>query len=312
MLSHEHLCSDVKMDGRFALFLTMSCGGAIRARLAFFFALLALSACSGREPRLLVGRILVDGTLGSGADDVSREGLRASLRSSLDTTKCLRFDETAGQAFVRARAVIERVPPTPDGVQTVVLQLTLDPRATGGQSGAIDATVEMQADSVAEQAQLLVDKAVRRGMESLDRQARLTYLATPQVVAELKSADPELKRRAVAILAQRRDHTTLDALVEVLDDNDTSLALQAVGALVALGDPRAVIVLTDLTHRKSPTFVRQIVFAVGAIGGREAEAYLFTVASGHSDPAVQQAAKQALQELQQRSRAAAAANQEAQ
>jgi HEAT repeat protein len=47
-------------------------------------------------------------------------------------------------------------------------------------------------------------------------------------------------------------------------------------------------------------FQREVVFAVGAIGGDDAEAYLDLVASGSDDPLLRASAAQALLELRQK------------
>jgi hypothetical protein len=59
----------------------------------------------------------------------------------------------------------------------------------------------------------------------------------------------------------------------------------------------AVPVLIDLARGRDMGFLQEIVFAVGEIGGPEAEAYLFTVAQGHDQPAIQAAARQALETM---------------
>jgi HEAT repeat protein len=69
-----------------------------------------------------------------------------------------------------------------------------------------------------------------------------------------------------------------------------------VGALAQIGDPRAVGPLIELSRRREGPFVAQMVRAVGDIGGSEAEAYLETIASGHPDPVVAQAAREALRD----------------
>ena len=55
--------------------------------------------------------------------------------------------------------------------------------------------------------------------------------------------------------------------------------------------------LIDLSRGKDVGFLQEIVFALGEIGGSEAEAYLYTVAQGHDQPAIQAAAQQALDTL---------------
>ena len=86
------------------------------------------------------------------------------------------------------------------------------------------------------------------------------------------------------------------------EDEAPTLVLMAIGALVELKDPRAVGPLIEAGRRKNSAYVAQVVYAVAQLGGREAQAYLFTISSGHPDPALREAAKEALQELEKRNK----------
>jgi HEAT repeat protein len=59
----------------------------------------------------------------------------------------------------------------------------------------------------------------------------------------------------------------------------------------------AVPALIELMKDREIGFAQEVVYAIGEIGGSEAEAYLFTVAQGHDQPDVQAAAQQALDTL---------------
>jgi len=58
--------------------------------------------------------------------------------------------------------------------------------------------------------------------------------------------------------------------------------------------------LIDLTERQDPSFVSQVIYVIGAIGGPDAEAFLFTLQNGSPDPQVRLAASEAAQELRKR------------
>src|SRR5216684_3697144 len=88
-----------------------------------------------------------------------------------------------------------------------------------------------------------------------------------------------------------------DAAIRVLSDRKNPAVR---GGLVALHDVQAVPPLIELARGKDPSFLREILFALGAIGGEEAQAYLFTVSQGHDDPDIRHVAEQALHELQSR------------
>ena len=123
------------------------------------------------------------------------------------------------------------------------------------------------------------------------------------LVKDLSSGDTRVREYAVRVLAERKNPAVTSALLERLSASEPEVVRRAIGGLVELRETRAVPALIDLTHGKDPSFVREILFAVGSIGGDEAEAYLYTVAAGHDLPAIQEAAQQALEELQARARA---------
>jgi len=96
--------------------------------------------------------------------------------------------------------------------------------------------------------------------------------------------------------------SAVPALMNMVQNKDEApeLVVKAVGALLAIGDPRAAPAIIDACRHQSPQYVVQMLFALGVLGGRQAQGYLFTVQSGHPDPAVRQAAASALEELERR------------
>ena len=127
-----------------------------------------------------------------------------------------------------------------------------------------------------------------------------------QVIKSLEDPDPRLREYAIQLAGERRLKGAVTPLCDLLAKETGGQAVfKAIGALVSIGDSRAVEPLIALSHQKSPTFVLQVVFAVGAIGGRTAQAYLVTLAGGHPIEEVQRGARDALDEMQRRSGAAA-------
>jgi len=84
-------------------------------------------------------------------------------------------------------------------------------------------------------------------------------------------------------------------------EEDQDVVLRIIGSLVAIGDEAAVKPMIDWTSRKDQRLLLQIIFAVSSLGGRTAEGFLVTLASGHPSEEIQQGAKDALAELQRRS-----------
>ncbi|MGQ0508644.1 MAG: HEAT repeat domain-containing protein [Myxococcaceae bacterium] len=123
-----------------------------------------------------------------------------------------------------------------------------------------------------------------------------------ELIKDLSSPDARVKEFAVRVLADRRNPAVTHALLDRLKSDDVDDVRRAIGGLIELREPKAVPLLIDLTRGKEPAFMREVVYALGAIGGEEAEAYLYTVAEGHDQPAIREAATQALEELKTRAK----------
>jgi hypothetical protein len=118
------------------------------------------------------------------------------------------------------------------------------------------------------------------------------------LVASLKSNDERLQLFAVQRLGERKAQLKNMALIALMDEKTKpELALRAIGALIAIGDPAAAEPMIELARNKDPQFVLQVVFALGSLGGPTAEGYLVTLASGHPVEAVRRGAEDALAEL---------------
>jgi len=89
-------------------------------------------------------------------------------------------------------------------------------------------------------------------------------------------------------------------LLNRLSDENPVVALRAVGALVAIGDRRAVDPLIEMTRKAKPQVTVQILYALATLGGPTAEAYLYTLESGGPDDEVRRAATDALLELRRK------------
>ncbi len=142
---------------------------------------------------------------------------------------------------------------------------------------------------------------------ALEKLAQDTYaLASAEVqtdedlVKALDSRSLAEKHAAIRVLAERKNRAAVAPLLEQLKLDDPDLVRQAIGGLVEIGDPKAVPGLIEASRAKDDVFQREIVFALGSLGGEDAEAYLFTVAQGTENPVLRGSAEQALKELKAR------------
>ena len=68
----------------------------------------------------------------------------------------------------------------------------------------------------------------------------------------------------------RRNRAAIPALVERLKGDDPLEVRRAIGGLVELQAREAVPELIEISRGKDPGFLRELVYALGAIGGDEA------------------------------------------
>jgi hypothetical protein len=126
------------------------------------------------------------------------------------------------------------------------------------------------------------------------------------VIAALVSEDTDVRTEAFRAVGLRHLNGALPKLTELLRSPDHELRDAAIGALVELGDRRAVKPLVDLVEFSDLDMMRRIIDAVGMLGGDEARDYLEFIASGHETPAVRELANAALDRLKRREQKAAA------
>lgn len=155
--------------------------------------------------------------------------------------------------------------------------------------GAIKTLVRKQvADALAE--------AIRRA----EVQAKSRLLPVATLIARVGNADPVLRDIAIQHLGFRKAKPAVTALIGALKHADRSTVLRAIGALVAVGDRRAVPeLIRQYQAATTPTDVRHaIVFALGDLGGAGAQAFLRAELAKTTDDALKKKLKTALQSAQ--------------
>jgi HEAT repeat protein len=127
-----------------------------------------------------------------------------------------------------------------------------------------------------------------------------------RLIADLGSAEPRVRDYAIRVLAERRSPAAVPQLIVRLSDDNPEIARRAAGALVAIGDLRAVRPLIEMTRKRRPEDAGPLLYAIASLGGPEAEAFLFTLESGAPDEEIRRAARGAYQDLLQRKKEEAA------
>ncbi len=142
-----------------------------------------------------------------------------------------------------------------------------------------------------------LDMALARAASSLLLDLDADRKTDGNLIADLSSPDGGVRDCAVRKLTDRKNPAAVPALIARLKDPDRQVVMRTIGALDALHDRRAVKPLIDLTDRQDPEFVAQVLYVIGAIGGSDAEAFLFTEENGSPDPRVRAAAAEAAADL---------------
>jgi hypothetical protein len=110
------------------------------------------------------------------------------------------------------------------------------------------------------------------------------------VHAALAADGGELREEAIRAVADRKLKDEAPTLLKLLDDPDEPTRDAALGALIALGDRRAVTELTRTRSLRDRREMRKIIEAIAILGGQEADDYLSFVAATHDDDEIRAAA----------------------
>ena len=286
---------------------------------------LAAAACRPSSPGrgLVVGSIAVSEATLLGKPEIaeSSENLRKEVRAALEASG--RFSVREGGP-VRIQLEIERAqrtlapPAVFDPAKPLVEQevadvaVTLELTTTGGQGeierllaeGAArkptnaDDSLDPAARHAAFDAAL--DAALRDAVAALGTQLDARGKTDDELIRDLTVSDPRLRDYAIRVLADRRSPAAVPQLIARLQDPTPEVARRAAGALIAIGDRRAVTPLIEMTRHRRAEDVGPILYAIASLGGPEAEAFLFTLESGAPDEETRRAAKGAYQDLLRR------------
>ena len=296
-------------------------------RLSILAAVL-LTACkpSARAGALQVGQITVSETGLSGKPEIgeSAEQLRRELQSALEATGRFTLRDngpvTIRMEIDRAQRVFAPVPLVPAGEpsqspaerEMAEVAINLEMTSSGPQGDVDRLLAEGEArrptnaddtlDPAARHAAFdaAIDAAMQAAVVALKDQIDARRKPDDQLIADLSSPDPRARDYAIRVLADRRSPAAVPQLIARLQDPNPEVARRAAGALIAVGDRRAVRPLIETTRRRRPEDVGPLLYAISSLGGQEAEAFLFTLESGSPDEEIRRAAQGAYADLLRR------------
>ena len=255
-------------------------------------AALGLSACSSL-PTLIVSRIVLD-TPQELEESGPHERLRAQLRRWVASTRRLRWRAGQSEGGHLLRLLLGPVEASLSaGAGQRAVAMSLEPTGSGATYSAYRAV------TAGPDVEAMLAEALPQLGAQLQQERQLEVDGEAALIGALADPVSQVRRFAIGRLCERRLVGAVPALSALLaSETDEPTLMKAVGALVVLGDRRAVGPLIDLSLHAEDTRVIQLAFAVSALGGPLAASYLVTLAGGHPEPLVQRGAADALEELQ--------------
>ena len=151
-----------------------------------------------------------------------------------------------------------------------------------------------------------IDAALHEAVIALRDQIDARHKPDAQLISDLSSPETRVRDYAIRVLADRRSPAAVPQLIARLQDVNPDVARRAAGALIAVGDRRAVRPLIEMTRKRRPGDVGPILYAISSLGGPEAEAFLFTLESGSPEEEIRRAAQGAYADLLRRKQEEAA------
>jgi hypothetical protein len=287
---------------------------------------LAAAACKPSAPSggVVVGRVIVSeaGLAGKPEIGESADNLRNEVRASLEASGRFVVREggpvTIQLEIDRAQRTLAIPVAAPDPAHTLAerevadVAVTLEMTSTGAQ-GDVDRLIAEGAARRATNADDSLDPAARHAafdaaldaalqdaVAALRDQIDARNKKDDALIADLSAPSPRVRDYAIRVLADRRSPAAVPHLIARLQDPNPEVARRAAGALIAIGDRRAVTPLIEMTHHRRPEDVGPILYAIANLGGPEAEAFLFTLESGAPDEETRRTARAAYGELLRR------------
>ncbi len=279
-------------------------------RTAACVALLLGSAACSKSSRPWIDRLEVDAFEGGEVASLSKEQLEQHLVAKLEESKFVVRkpgqkipDEVKPWRLQLAAGLSE--PDLERQTSSVVLALELQHTGTSepfaiGSRAVVKALQGNDVEAMQSTLRESLDDALGTAVRQAAALISLEEASESTLIEKLAAPDRAVSDAAIRLLVRRQHKAALPALLARLKSDDLDTLRGVVGLLVELRAPESVNPLVDAANQKGSVFEREVVFAVGAIGGGDAEAYLDLVATGHDDPLLRASAAQALLELREK------------
>jgi len=207
------------------------------------------------------------------------------------------------RVFARVTAEVIEVPPKAKVRASAALQLDTRPSdvpgalaeqlAGSGEGELVTAAARADRSAAAER---IAERTVSDLLDAYLGRARLEIASADELHALLARDNP-LREEAIRQVGVRQLRSETPRLLELLRDDSEAVRDAALGALLAMREPRAVHALTQSRSMKDRREMRKILDALATLGGAEALDYLSFVAEGHSDEEIRTMAAEARDRL---------------
>jgi hypothetical protein len=280
------------------------------------YGLAAAASCRGCGERIYVSRVMLSGVPESAQSRLSGEKVRNTISKDLSGSSPFRVDPGAADGWtlkIGLRGVVDAlasgaVPSPGDESLQMDVKLQRHDGKTGLEAYAVTVALsagDLGALRASAKPEDKVAALVAGGLSRIRTQMKLRGFELPDLVKELAAKEAWRRELAVEELGRRRSREAVPQLLLKLKDPEKSVAMKAVGALVAAGDTSVAAPIIEFARGKDAATQIQILYAVSQLGGPVAEGYLFVMANGHADIQIAHAAKEAFDELEGRKAKAA-------
>lgn len=269
------------------------------------------ASCEGCGERIRISRISLSGVQESAQKGLAGEKIRAAISREAGGLRRFGFDPDAKEGWtlkVGLRNVVDALASgamKSQGDEPVLIDVKLQRHDEKAGLDAYSVAVTVSSEDLQEirasaTPEGRVAAVVVGGLGRITKQMDLRRLEHGDLMKELAAREAWRRELAVEELGRRRSRESVPQLLLKLKDPERAVAMKAVGALVAIGDSAVVPQIIDFARGKDTATQVQILYAISQLGGPVAEGYLFVVSTGHPDPQIAHAAKEAHDEIEAR------------
>ena len=276
-------------------------------------------------PAPVLGTVtLHDATAGAAPVELDMEVLADQLRAKIVATGL--FPVTASDGGVappvvrlRGEVALDGAEVDDKGVARAAVRLKLDTRPSDA-PGAIDEELAGQGEQLypirhrrgeaaarPDDKRALFSKLVLRVagdlIDGFAAREKLRNGSASAIHAALRQDGGDLQEQAIHIAGERKLRDEVPVLLELLDNPSEPVRDAALGALIQIGDRRAVTALTKSRSLRDRREMRKIIEAIATLGGDEALDYLGFIAASHDDEEIRALATSARARLERHGRA---------